>query len=80
MTDSVEGLIFGLIVLAVLFLFAVVGAAIGALAGWVVGLTPLGTYILNFLIAANVHTNMVDFGAFCGFIGMFLGASTCKKD
>ena len=61
----------GFVVIALVFLFAIIGAVFGALAGYFVGFTPFGDWILGFLNSMDIHTNMVDFGACCGFVGGF---------
>lgn len=65
----------GSLAVIMLFISAVIGAIMGAFAGWVVGFTVLGTWILQFLSSAGIHTNMVDFGCFCGFFGGFVKAT-----
>ena len=62
-----------------LFLTAVLGALLGAFCGWVIGFTPLGVWILNFLSAAHIETNMVDLGTFLGFTGGFFKVNVDKN-
>ena len=62
-----------------LFLTAVLGALLGAFCGWVIGFTPLGVWILNFLSAAHIETNMVNLGAFLGFTGGFFKVNVDKN-
>jgi|WetSurMetagenome_2_1015567.scaffolds.fasta_scaffold36274_7 hypothetical protein len=76
--DSVEIIFIGILGIVAVFLFAMLGAVIGAFCGWIVGFTPLGTYILAFLSSANIHTNMVDLGAFVGFTGAFFHSHSNK--
>ena len=79
--ESGEVIIFGILGAVLIFIIAMICAVFGAFAGWVVGFTPLGTYILNFLSAASIKTNMVDFGACMGFVGgLFSGSSSSRKD
>ena len=66
--------------IAIMFFAALAGALIGAACGWIVGFTPLGNWILQFLAALQIHTNMVDFGAFCGFVGGFFQSYSRSKD
>lgn len=61
-------IIAAIIVVICILLVAVLGALVGAFAGWIVGFTPLGTWILGFFSAMNIHTNMVDLGTTCGFV------------
>ena len=75
-----EFLIYSIMVIVVIFLAAIIGAVFGAFAGWILGFTPIGDWILKFLAAAQIHTNMVDFGAFCGFVGGFFSGSWRSKD
>jgi hypothetical protein len=75
-----EGILMVIVAIVLLFLMAFVGAFVGAVCGWLIGFTPLGTYILNFLSAASIHTNMVDLGAFVGFTGGFFSSTTKSSD
>lgn len=75
MTDIAEILIASILILICIFIAAILGALFGAFAGWVLGFTALGDWILKFLSAAHINTNMVDFGTFCGFAGGFFSAS-----
>ena len=79
MVAFLEGVIIGAIVVALLFVCAILGAAMGAFAGWILGFTPLGGWILNFLASAGIHTNMVDLGTTAGFIGGFFGHNASSK-
>jgi hypothetical protein len=65
---------FGLIVISVagIFAFVVFGTALGAIAGWIVGLF-FGETILGILSQFGVRNiTMWQFGAFMGFVGGFL--------
>lgn len=74
-----EFLVAAVLGLILIFGMALLGAVIGAFCGWVVGFTPLGVWILNFLSAAHIETNMVDLGTFLGFAGGFFKESTSSK-
>jgi hypothetical protein len=67
-------------IVVVIFIAATLGALFGAFAGWVLGFTALGNWILKFLAAIHIYTNMVDFGTFCGFVGGFFSSSFKGKD
>jgi len=58
------------------FLGIIGGALGGAFAGWIVGSTFLGDWILDALSAFSVtDINMVDFGTLIGFVGGFIRAA-----
>jgi hypothetical protein len=69
-------LILGLAVLfvGVLFVFALLGTAIGAFAGWVISLTPLGVLVENGFEAFGIHASglLVQIGAMLGFLSGFI--------
>jgi hypothetical protein len=73
--EVIEFLVVAVLGLILVFAMAVFGALVGAFCGWIVGFTPLGVWILNFLSAAHIETNMVDLGAFFGFVGGFFKES-----
>jgi hypothetical protein len=77
--DVVEIVVVGALGVILIFGMALLGAVIGAFCGWIVGFTPLGVWILNFLSAAHIETNMVDLGAFLGFAGAFFSGSTSSN-
>jgi hypothetical protein len=59
-----------------IFIFTILGAFLGALAGWIVGLV-LGDAILHVLDAFGAHNiTMWQFGALMGFVGGFLRTKT----
>lgn len=79
MSDIAEAIIAGILV-AVIFavvvlIYAMIGAVFGAFAGWILGFTPIGAWILNFMESVGIKTNMVEMGATVGFIGGFFGHS-----
>jgi hypothetical protein len=74
--DVLEIVVVGALGVILIFGMALLGAVIGAFCGWIVGFTPLGVWILNFLSAAHIETNMVDLGTFLGFAGAFFSGST----
>lgn len=78
-SDIVAGFVVALLVALAVFVGCLLGAALGALAGWIVGFTVLGTWILGFMASAGIHTNMVEFGCFCGFMGGFFKTSLSTK-
>ena len=80
MTDIIDILGYSAIIVACVFIAATLGSLFGAFAGWVLGFTPLGEWIIKFLSSAQIHTNMVDFGTFCGFAGGFFAGSFRGKD
>jgi len=79
MSDIAETIVAGILV-AVIFavvvlIYVMIGSVFGAFAGWVLGFTQIGTWILNFMESIGIKTNMVELGATAGFIGGFFGHS-----
>ncbi|MBI4021435.1 MAG: hypothetical protein HY369_04265 [Candidatus Aenigmarchaeota archaeon] len=57
------------------------GATLGGLAGWIVGWTPFGDWILHVLRCGRIDGfTMAELGALMGFAGGFLRAASSKRD
>jgi hypothetical protein len=57
-------------------IFALLAAAVGALSGWCVSLTPLGGWIKHVL--GNPDFTLAELGALLGFVGAFFRSSVTK--
>ncbi len=65
-----------MIVLIIMF-SACVGALFGAFTGWIVNLTPIGTWITKALESFHINgLSLVDFGALLGFVSSFFRRNT----
>jgi uncharacterized membrane protein len=77
------GVIVGAVGLAIVLLIGNVIAAtlIGALCGWLVGLTPLGGMILAALAGFGYPgISLPDLGALAGFVSGFFGSGRIKRE
>lgn len=79
--------IFGIAITAIawlltIFIFAIIGALFGAVAGWTVSITPvLGDLVLDgFLIVGLKNPNLVSLGAMLGFVAGFFKSYTNQYD
>lgn len=67
-----------LLLMCLLILFACTfGAAFGALSGWLLSLTPLGTWVLH-VLGQPAYT-LAELGCFLGFVGGFFRSSNQSK-
>ncbi len=70
--DLAAYLIVGTIVVFVAFLLAVASTLVGAIIGWLVGLTPLGQGVMKVWIGlTGIKCEMWELGAFLGFVSGF---------
>ena len=66
------GVIMGILVVALMFVFAVIGALFRAFAGWVLSMTFLGPMIQHSLESLGAKSpNLVEIGALLGFVASF---------
>jgi len=73
MSDALELVLLTLAFIALIFGFALLGTAVGAFVGWVVGLTPLGGAVMKVWFSlTHVECRLWELGAFLGFICGFL--------
>ena len=81
MEDVIEFSFWTLLLVAIIFLDAVLGTAVGAFTGWVVGLTPLGPAVIKIWFSlTGVECELWELGAFLGFVSGFVkGIVTIKK-
>ena len=76
--DAFASLIVGLGIVAlfaiILFLFALLGTAVGAFVGWVISVTPLGAFVEAGFEAFGIHATglLVQIGAMLGFVTGFI--------
>jgi len=80
MNDTLGFILLALAFVGLIFGSALLGTAIGAFAGWVVGLTPLGGAVMKVWFSlTHVECQLWELGAFLGFICGFLrGVITVK--
>jgi len=66
--------ILGLLFAGAIFLFALIGTAIGAFIGWVISITPLGLWVEQgfSVFGFNATGMLTQIGAMLGFICGFL--------
>lgn len=68
-----------LLVLLALFPMVFIGPLVGALSGWIIGLTPPGEWILHGFSSAGVKgVRLFELGAALGFVGGFFRQTTSK--
>ena len=68
-----EVILVALLVVGLIFGFALLGTAFGAFVGWVVGLTPLGDAVVKVWFSlTHVECQPWELGAFLGFVCGFL--------
>ena len=73
MKNILELVLLALLFIGLIFGFALLGTAIGAFVGWVVGLTPLGQAVMKVWFSLTyVECQLWELGAFLGFICGFL--------
>jgi len=67
-----SGLVF--LFIGLIFVFALLGTAIGAFVGWIISLTPLGGFVESGFEAFGVHASglLAQIGALLGFISGFI--------
>ncbi len=83
---AIGGVIVAIIGILAIFLFAMLGALMGAITGWIVQVVPvLGPLVKSGFMAIGVQNpDLVAIGAMLGFVGGFFKASSgshgCKCD
>ena len=66
------GVIMGVLIVSLMFVFAIIGALFGAFAGWVLSMTFLGPIIQHSLESLGAKSpNLVEIGALLGFVSSF---------
>ena len=66
------GVIMGILVVALMFVFAIIGALFGAFAGWVLSMTFLGPMIQHGFESLGAKSpNLIEIGALLGFVSSF---------
>jgi len=79
MSEAVKvGLIFVLLGAALMFLYCIIGTLIGLVVGWVISITPLGSFVENGLSALGFDAkgHLLDIGAALGFVSGIIGGAT----
>ena len=74
------GVIMGILVVALMFVFAIIGALFGAFTGWVISMTFLGPMIQHGLESLGAKSpNLVEIGALLGFVASFFKNYASRK-
>lgn len=72
MEKVIVGILGSFIVVFIIMIAACIGSLFGAFTGWVVNLTPIGTWITKAFESFGVRgLSLVDFGALLGFVASF---------
>ena len=79
---ALAGIVAVLVGIVAIFLFAIFGALVGAVTGWIVSLTPyLGTWVREGFAAFGVQNpNLLAIGAALGFVAGFFKSSASHSD
>ena len=79
--DTIEFILWLMLFFAALLGSAFFGTISGAITGWLVGLTPLGTAVMKVWFSlTHVKCELWELGAFMGFISGFIeGVVTVKE-
>ena len=79
---AVVGVVAAIIGIFAIFLFAIFGALMGAITGFILELVPvLGSLVKEgFMAAGVVNPNLVAIGAMLGFVGGFFKSHMPSKD
>ena len=77
-TAAIAGVILAIIGIIAIFFFAIIGAAMGAITGWIVGMVPiLGPLVKEgFATFGFANANLVAVGAALGFVAGFFKSAT----
>ena len=74
------GVIMGVLIVSLMFVFAIIGALFGAFAGWVLSMTFLGPMINHGFESFGVKSpNLVEIGALLGFVSSFFRSHVSNK-
>ncbi|MFA5410098.1 MAG: hypothetical protein WC343_15090 [Bacilli bacterium] len=81
MSGATVGLIAGVLAVLLIFVAVILSTLVGAVCGWVVGLTPLGGMVLHALAGFGVTgIPLTDLGALVGFVSGFFSSRVGSKD
>ncbi len=81
MGAAVVGVFAALVGIFAIFFFATIGAIMGAIAGWIVGLVPIIGELVKtgFTQIGMQNPNLVAIGAMLGFVGGFFKSTMAKS-
>ena len=78
--DWLVGVFIATLIVAFMFVFAIISALFGAFAGWVLSMTFLGPMIQSSLESLGAKSpNLVEIGALLGFVSSFFRNYTSNK-
>mgnify|MGYP001561540022 CR=1 FL=1 len=70
--DWLVGVFIATLIVAMVFVFAIIGALFGAFAGWILSMTFLGPMIQSGLESLGAKSpNLIEIGALLGFVSSF---------